>query len=189
MATLADPPEVSPSVRVWGWRPPPSLATFLLGLLMAAAGIGVAVGIAIGHGGEQPASARAPLGEAQAVALVVGEVRQDGTTFDSWYRARLDGLAPGIRFTYGAVHDGTDVCGFWKVYAEVIAGPGTGQPANAIQMLNKHGSIATVDELSGRVLGMDTFGKTYVDQDTHCPVQAPPEQHTWLDDFRAGATP
>lgn len=125
----------------------------------------------------------------RAIALVVGETRaSDHSTFDQWYRARLDKLAPGITFQYSALLQGLPSCGEWDVFASVVPGPATGPP-NTPDVLNQYGPIAAVLVQSGSVRGLDfsTIGTHVFGLRTNCSYPVPSNGHTWLDAFRAGA--
>lgn len=117
--------------------------------------------------------------EQRAIGLVVGMTRtSDGLTFDAWYRAREARLHPGATFSYRALLNGNDVCGFWEVYAMPVRG--VVQPQ----------TLASVDEATGAVSGEDEIGShtSYVAMTSRCAFAARPG-HTWLDQFRGGAAP
>jgi hypothetical protein len=127
----------------------------------------------------------------RAIALVVGQTRaSDHATFDQWYRARLNKLAPGIAFEYNAQLSGRPSCGEWAVFAGVIPGPATG-PRNTPDVLNQYGAIASVLVQTGSVGGLDfgTADRHVFMLATRCSIQIPSDGHTWLDEFRAGAAP
>jgi hypothetical protein len=135
--------------------------------------------------GSQPGAGSA---EQRAIALAIGETRSsDGMSFGEWYRARLSRLAPGIAFRYEALLSGNDACGEWSVYATVIPGPTRG-PSNTTAILNQDGPVASVDEQTGRVIGLDlhTAGVRVFGIGTNCSPQTQSDGHTWLDQFRAG---
>jgi hypothetical protein len=126
----------------------------------------------------------------RAIALVIGETRSsDGMSFDAWYRARLNRLAPGIMFEYQAQLDGNRTCGGWRIVATVIPGAASG-PTNATAVLNADGVVASVDEQTGRAVGLDlhTASIHYLSA-SDCNFQPPSDGHTWLDAFRADAAP
>jgi hypothetical protein len=148
----------------------------------------------VGFGSTDPAAMR-------AIALVVGATRSDGMSFDEWYRARLNRLAPGIRFRYAAGLEGNRVCGYWRVIAGAVPGPVLpSDPPNENDVLNTDGAIASVDGLTGGVVGVNsqTAAVSLLNLESHCSSQPQPGQvafstgtptSTWLDQFRAGAAP
>jgi hypothetical protein len=167
---------------------------------LALLGVGYGLGFGVSHWTQPQQWARLSPASTQprdetaaarrAIALVVGQTRAgDEMTFDAWYRARLNRMAPGIRFEYEALLSGNDICGFWSVYATVIPGPALGPP-NEVDVLNRDGIIGSVDEVTGTIQSLDKFsaGASSYRTDDHClsPLRA---THAWLDDFRAGASP
>lgn len=125
----------------------------------------------------------------RATALLMGQVRPtDGLTFDAWYRARLNRLAPGIQYRYEALLNGNDIGGYWAVYAVVIAGPAYG-PSNTVDVLNEDGGVGSVDEATGRVTGLSHSCVSVSSYQGGCVAEAQPVQQTWFDDFRSGARP
>ena len=203
MSLLAEPAEKAATTG----RPRPDAVAALAGLLaMLCLGAGLVAGVVIGrHTAPSPplpllqpdagAGSATPdnsVAAQRAIALVIGQTRAaDAMTFDQWYRARLNRLAPDIRFQYIAQLNGNALCGFWQVVATVVPGPvQPGDPANTDDMLNQHGAIATIDELSGDIVAATANVTTLVHFGSDgCVAPGPPTAPSWYDDFRSGKAP
>jgi hypothetical protein len=182
-------------------RRPPRLIGLVAGLVVASATAGIGVGVAIGHhfGGTAPAALLVPAPDDRgsdpagdrAIALVVGRTRaSDHMTFDQWYRTRLSRLAPGNGVAYIAQLSGSRLCGEWRISAVAVPGPLRGGRA-ALDVLKRFAAIASVDEVTGKVVGLDerTAGMFGYDISTHCSIAPASSHQTWLDQFDGGAVP